>query len=61
MMDEEIHIRLQSLEDYPGQLRVQVQEHTRYIAQIRSELQALMEDYSKFKQAVYTIHPELLI
>lgn len=58
MTDEEIRMRL---EDYPGQLRVQVQEHTRYIAQIRSELQALMEDYSKFKQSVYTIHPELLI
>lgn len=58
MTDEEIRMRL---EDYPGQLRVQVQEHTRYIAQIRSELQALMEDYSKFKQSVYTIHPELLV
>ena len=58
MTDEEIRMRL---EDYPGQLRVQIQEHTRYIAQIRSELQVLMEDYSKFKQAIYTIHPELLI
>ncbi len=61
MTNEEIQIRLQSLEDYSGQLRVQVQEHTRYIAQIRSELQVLMEDYSKFKQSIYTINPELLV
>ena len=61
MTDEEIQMRLRSIEDYPGQLRSQVQEHTRYIAQIRADLQALMNDYSKFKQSIFTIHPELLV
>lgn len=61
MTDEEIHIRLQSLEDYPGQLRNLVSTHNTTLKQIQVDLQALMEDYSKFKQAVYTIHPELLI
>ena len=61
MTDEEIQIRLQSLEDYPGHLRAIVSTHNSIIEQLQAGLRDLREDYSKFKRSVYTIHPELLV
>lgn len=68
MTDEEIHMRLQSVEDYPGQLRGQVSAHNSTIKLLQTDLQALMEDlhvitkdYVKSKQTIYTTNPELLI